>query len=71
MLEFDGDGTQLDVIESKHPNDRPACCREMFKYWLAGNGVKPVSWKTLVSLLRNVEKNTLAEDLEQMLSDES
>ena len=71
LLEFDHDGTHLDVIEAKHPNNRPASCREMFQYWLAGNGVEPVSWRTLVSLLRNVEKNTLAKDLEQMLSDES
>ena len=63
QMEFDERGSQLDLIRSKHPNDPVECCREMFKHWLNGNGVKSCSWRELIELLRDYDFEALAEEV--------
>ena len=41
-----------------------SCCRAMFQYWLQGNGVTPVSWDTLLKILKNTRFSRLATQLE-------
>ena len=66
-LEFDRDGSMLDLIEKRNFRDPIDCCRDMFQYWLKGNGVKPLSWSTVTSILRSVGLAVLAKDLEIIL----
>ena len=35
----------------------------LFKLWFAGEGEQPVTWGTLVEVLRDVELATLASDI--------
>ena len=71
LLEFDGSGMQLSIIEKEHSGAPETCCRAMFQHWLGGNGVKPCSWCTLVELLRDCDQedlSQLAEEIEAALS---
>ena len=49
QLNFDRVGSQLDVIEKQKSKDPVVCCEAM----LNGNGVKPVTWKTLIDILKH------------------
>ena len=68
QLEFDERGSQLDLIKAKYPNDPVECCREMFKHWLNGNGVRPCSWRKLIQLLKDCDFEVLAEDVNSVLT---
>lgn len=68
-FDFDQDGSFLNLIETECGKHKPvACYCEMMRKWLAGHGEQPPSWRTLVRLLREFEKNTLAQDVEDALS---
>ena len=63
LLEFDAVGEQLELIEAEHKLNGPeACCREMFRHWLKGNG-KPATWKTLLELLEDCDQKHLAKQI--------
>lgn len=69
LLNFDDRGSQLSLIEAKQGYRDPyACCREMMIHWLLGNGDQPVSWRTLLTLLEDGERATLAEQIRQVLT---
>ena len=59
-VDFDNDGSTLDVIESKGKADPEACYLQMMREWIAGRGEQPASWRTLLKLLRQFGKVTLA-----------
>ena len=63
QLEFDEFSTKLESIRMKSLNDPEACCREMFKHWLMGNGVRPCSWRKLIELLKDCDFDVLAEQV--------
>ncbi len=42
---------------------------EIFSRWLLGEGRQPVSWVTLIGVLRDIGKSTLADDIEAKLAD--
>ena len=47
----------VEPIQKKHQNDVNMCCLEMFKIWLKGaQGVKPITWSTLIERLKKVEE---------------
>lgn len=66
-LDFDPDGTTLSLIEKKYPLDPEACCREMFKKWLAGSGRQPPTWELLIKLLEDAEQRHLAGQIKSLL----
>ena len=69
-LDFDHTGSHLDLIEAEHahePHRVVACCREMFKHWLEGNGVQPVTWRTLIELLDHCNERFLVEQIKDAL----
>ena len=37
---------------------------DIFRKWLQGSGAQPVTWRTLVAVLKRMELLTLAEDIE-------
>ena len=68
-LEFDNNGQALDLIEKECGRRDPvACYQQMMKKWIRGGGKQPASWRTLVRLLREFERNTLAQDIEDALT---
>lgn len=69
LLDFDTDGAQLDLIEYENGQQNPQkCCLAMIRYWMAGNGEQPATWRKLIELLRDCEKDVLAAQLERELS---
>ena len=68
QLEFDERGSKLDLIKTKHPSDPVECCREMFKHWLNGNGVRPCSWRKLIELLEDCDFEVLAEQVNSIFT---
>lgn len=57
-------GYDIQRVEAiKQKNDVKGCCRELFKDWLTTeHGIKPKTWSTLLSQLREVEELTQATD---------
>ena len=67
QLEFDNDSSKLATIKADHSTSE-ACCRAMFQHWLSGNGLTPCSWRTLISLLDDLDEVVLAQDIQSALS---
>ena len=69
LLNFDGMGSHLSLIEAQHGQGNPqACCRDMMIHWLHGNGEQPTTWRTLLGLLEDGEREYLAHQIKQVLS---
>jgi len=68
QLNFDRVGNRLDIIEKQKLKDPLACCEAMFQHWLNGNGVKPVTWKTLMDILKDCEHVVLAQQVERAVT---
>ena len=67
MLDFDDSGSWLSAIEKDHHGDPEACCRAMFQHWIKGYGL-PCTWRTLIGLLRDLDREVLAEEIKSALS---
>ena len=68
LLNFDPIGAKLSQIEAdKGKEGVEACTRAMFQYWLEGNGVRPVSWATLLDILEDSHFTALADQLRKAL----
>ena len=48
----------------KHLNDAERINTEILQEWLTGRGKQPVTWVTLVEVLRDIEFSTLADEIE-------
>ena len=67
LLDFDADGTELDIIEKDHSSS-VARCQAMFQHWLKGNGLEPCSWRTLIGVLEDCDQEDLAKDIQRAFS---
>lgn len=70
FLDFDPTGRQLDLIEAEHAHKFHgvvACCLEMFKHWLKGNGVQPATWRKLIEFLGDCNESFLGKQIEDAL----
>lgn len=63
LLLEDQTGTMVTAIASKRRGNAEPIVTEIFQKWLTGNG-KPVSWRTLIGVLRDTGLNVLAGDIE-------
>ena len=68
LLEFDASGMEVRKIEKRCRGDHDECCREMFCYWLEGNGVRPHSWRKLIELIDDCGQEVLAVEIQNALS---
>ena len=59
----DDSGTQVNIIKENNKGDIISIVREIVQKWIAGNG-RPVSWVTLISVLKDIQLRCLAEDIE-------
>ena len=57
----DLNGHKVKSIKSKHQSDPSQITTEIFEEWLAGKGKQPVTWATLVEVLRDTELYSLAD----------
>ena len=60
----DPNGTKVDNIECKHRGDPERINTEILREWDTGREKKPVTWKTLIGVLRDIELGTLASEIE-------
>ena len=67
ILNFDKNGSCLASIEQNCHGNPHNCCREMFQYWLNGNGVQPCSWRKLIELLEDCDQQTLSEEIQKAI----
>ena len=63
LLLQDETGAKVDSITHKHMKDPSAINLEIFRLWLNGAGLQPVSWKTLVDVLKDIKLNVLADKI--------
>lgn len=64
----DEDGSKTSGFEDRFGRDAYRICLEIFKLWLQGQGRKPVTWVTLVTVLKDIDLLTLASEIETSLT---
>ena len=68
LLLKDTSGAKIHDIARKHRQDGMEITIEILKEWLAGKGKQPVTWWTLIEVLKDVEFSELAKDIELQCS---
>ena len=63
----DDNGVMTEVIATNHNNNADNINREILSKWLQGLGKQPVTWSTLIEVLRDIDRNDLATDIESGL----
>jgi len=66
LLLNDTTGAKVRNIKHKHFRDAEQINTEILEEWLKGNGKQPVSWRTLIEVLRGVQLSNLASDIEEV-----
>ena len=70
LLLNDEDGIITANINNQYKHDPPSRTTEaILQKWLQGTGRKPQTWDTLITVLREIELNTLAQEIEENLLD--
>ena len=64
-LHFSQDAITL--IERDHHQQASRACHTMFRRWLDGEGREPVSWRTLITALKEAQLTERARDLENII----
>jgi hypothetical protein len=64
-------GDRTETIEKEHREKAMDINREVFRQWLKGTGLQPVSWATLVRVLQDIQLKKLADDIRQVKCPES
>ena len=62
----DDDGDRIDAMMREHRDRVEDINKSVFRSWVKGEGLKPVSWATLVDVLQEIGLNTLARDIKQV-----
>ena len=68
VLLKDENGAIVKGIEYKCHHDPVCACKEILEQWLQGAGVKEKTWATIVDVLHDIDLNTLAHDIELVVS---
>ena len=68
LLLQDADGSRVSVLELTWQRDSSQISRDILKAWLQGTGKQPVTYATLVGCLRDAGLDTLATDIEDVLT---
>ena len=67
LLLDDKDGSEISAIEIELSNNAERIAHRIFTLWLKGKGKQPVTWSTLVSVLRDTELNQLATTIAEVI----
>lgn len=65
QLDFDTVGTKVQLIDKKLHSDPEECCQEAMRAWLQGEGRQPATWELLVEILKDLDLNVLASQIEE------
>ena len=65
FLLLDDTGKRVQNMEHTFMNSPEYINMEIFREWLDGRGRRPVTWETLVEVLREIELHILADDIQQ------
>ena len=68
LLLNDKTGVVTKVITQRHPNDVDAISVEILRRWLEGQGQHPVTWSTLIRVLKDVQLAELAQTIQEALT---
>ena len=63
LLLEDETGARVKSIEYRYRGNSEQISTEILEQWINGKGKQPVTWGTLVKVLRDVELTTLAQDI--------
>ena len=59
----DKNGVKVKAIAMKHNNNAENASQEILSKWLRGMGKQPVTWNTLIEVLRDIDLKSLAKDI--------
>ena len=62
----DKDGAWVRALELKHGKDSEKINTEILEQWLKGSGKLPVTWTTLVKVLKETDNTILASEIEEV-----
>ena len=69
MYLLDDDNCEIvDCLKEKYRGDPEEIVTAVYKKWINGAGRKPVTYQTLVDVLRDIELTSLAEEIETALN---
>ena len=68
LLLDDDTGAVTSAIVSQHHPDADAINQEILIRWLRGQGKRPVTWSTLISVLKDMRFSELAEVIQEALT---
>ncbi len=60
---LDCSAAAISALEKQYQHDALSINHEIFSRWLQGEGKQPVTWATLVGVLRDIGMNSLADDI--------
>ena len=63
----DDNGTLVDALKSEHHHNAENITKAIFQKWLEGKGKTPVSWATLIDVLRMSCLDELADEIKDIL----
>jgi hypothetical protein len=66
LLLEDDNGDRTEAIVRELRDRAEDINKRVFRLWVKGEGLKPVSWATLVGVLQDIGLNTLASDIQQV-----
>ena len=68
MLELDNDGRMIDAIKRDFWGvGVDTCCIQAIYHWVRGEGKAPVSWRTLLKCLEDIDCAQVAEEIAKQL----
>ena len=71
MLELDNDGRKIDAIRRDFWGvGVEICCMQAIHHWVRGEGKEPVSWRTLLKCLVDIDCAQVAEEIAKQLEGE-
>ena len=65
LLLEDDYGNKTDAIVAAHRHDPEMIAIKIFQKWINGDGKTPVTWATLIQVLKDLKMNRLAETLQR------
>ena len=61
----DDDGSRTKAVEMEMRGNPTDINREIIRLWLLGQGIQPVSWDTLTTVLQDIGLNALAKGVQE------
>ena len=66
ILQFDHN--VIEAIKDDNRGINEKCCQDMLRRWLDGEACQPVTWERLVEAIRDIPREKLATEIDQLLS---